>query len=48
MNVIPTHRPWITAGRMSLAVALLALLGSAALMLAGVDAAATACLASAR
>lgn len=47
-TVIPTHRPWITAGRMAVAVMLLAVGSSAVLLLTGLEAPAMACLASAQ
>lgn len=48
MNIVPTHRPWITASRVTVAIVLLAVASSATLMLAGPEPAAMACLASAQ
>lgn len=48
MTNIPTHRPWITPGRLAVAVALLAVGSSAVLLLTGTEATAMACHASAQ
>lgn len=48
MTIIPTHRPWLTSGRLAIAVALLAVGSSAVLMLSWGEAPAMACLASVR
>ncbi len=47
INVIPTRRPWFTAGRLALAVMAVAFGSVAVLVLAGDAATAVTCLASA-
>lgn len=48
MTVIPTRRPWITPGRVMLAVVLLALGSGAVLSTTETEATVLACVASAR
>lgn len=48
MNIIPTRRPWLTSGRLVLAVLLLSLGSSVTLLLTGAEASLVACMASVR
>jgi hypothetical protein len=48
MTIIPTRRPWLTPGRLAVAVLLLSLVSSAMLLLTGAEASLAACVASAQ